>query len=244
MVVLKKKQKEDVNMSKNKKNKKEMKFDDMVDATREANKEMGKKSKAFWADFKKFAVKGNIVDLAIAVVIGAAFNKIVSSLVSCIITPLTAMLLPTGSLPDLKWVLREAVEANEELGIEAVSEVAVTYGQFLQATIDFIVIALSIYVVLKVFMRIKDAFHKRQREEAAERARIAEEKKKADEAAAAEQARIAEQQRKAEAAILEAQRVKERQEFIDDVAAQADILAEMRDIMLRFEKKLDEKSAK
>ena len=231
-------------MSKNKKNKKEIKLDDVVDATREANKKMGKKSKAFWTDFKKFAVKGNIVDLAIAVVIGAAFNKIVSSLVSCIITPFTSIIIPSGSLTELKWVLREGIEANEELGIEAVSEVAVTYGQFLQATIDFIVIALSIYVVLKVFMRIKDAFHKRQREEAAERARIAEEKKKADEAAAAESARIAEEQRKAEEAILEARRAKERQEFIDDVAAQADILAEMRDIMLRFEKKLDQQAAK
>ena len=115
-----------------------------------------------------------------------------------------------------------------------------TYGEFLQATIDFIVIALSIYVALKTFMRIKDAFHKRQREEAAERARIAEEKKRADEAAAEELVRIAEEKRKAEEAILEARRAKERQEFIDDVAAQADILAEMRDIMLRFEKKLDE----
>lgn len=218
-------------MSKNKKN--EIHFDDMVDATREANKKMGKKSRAFWADFKKFAVKGNIVDLAVAVVVGAAFNKIVSSLVGCIITPLTSIIIPTGSLTDLKWILREGIEANEELGIEEVSEIAVTYGEFLQATIDFIVIALSIYFVLKVFMRIKEAFHKKQREEAAERARIAEEKKKAEDAAAAELAKVEEERR-----------AKERQEFIDDVAAQADILAEMRDIMLRFEKKLDEKSAK
>ena len=121
----------------------------------------------------------------------------------------------------------------EELGIEEVSEIAVTYGEFLQATIDFIVIALSIYFVLKVFMRIKEAFHKKQREEAADRARIAEEKKKAEDAAAAELAKVEEERR-----------AKERQEFIDDVAAQADILAEMRDIMLRFEKKLDEKSVK
>lgn len=230
-------------MSKSKKNKKDVHFDDVVDATREANKKMGKKSRAFWTDFKKFAVKGNIVDLAIAVVVGAAFNKIVSSLVSCIITPLTAMLLPTGSLTDLKWVLREGIEANEELGIEEVGEVAVTYGEFLQAMIDFVVITLSIYVVLKVFMRIKDAFQKRQREEAAERARVIEEKKMAEQAAAQEAARIAEEQRKAEAAVEEARRAKERQEFIDDVAAQADILAEMRDIMLRFEKKMDEKAA-
>ena len=229
-------------MSKNKN--KDIHFDDVVDATREANKKVGKKSRAFWSDFKKFAVKGNIVDLAVAVVVGAAFNKIVSSLVSCIITPLTSTIIPTGSLTDLKWVLREGIEANEELGIEAVSEIAVTYGEFLQATVDFFVIALSIYFVLKTFMKIKEAFHKKQREEAVERARIAEEKKKAEEAAAAELARIEQEKRKAEEAVEQARRAKERQEFIDDVAAQADILAEMRDIMLRFEKKLDEKAAK
>ena len=180
---------------------------------REISDKVSKKSRAFWTDFKKFAVKGNIIDLAVAVVIGAAFNKIVSSLVSCIITPLTSMLLDTGSLADLKWVLREGVEENAEAGIEAVSEVAVTYGQFLQVTLDFLIIALSLYVVIKVFLKIKNAFHKKEREEAAERARIVEERKKAEAAAEAER------------------QAKLRQEFIDDVAAQADLLAEIRDIM-------------
>ena len=184
-----------------------------TDEIREMGDKVSKKSKAFWADFKKFAVKGNIIDLAVAVVIGAAFDKIVSSLVSCIITPLTSMLLDTGSLSDLKWVLREGVEENAEAGIEAVSEVAVTYGQFLQVTLDFLIIALSLYVVLKVFLKVKDAFHKKEREAAAERARAAEEKKKAEAAAeAARQEQI-------------------RREFINDVAAQADLLAEIRDIM-------------
>lgn len=184
-----------------------------TDEIREMGDKVSKKSKAFWADFKKFAVKGNIIDLAVAVVIGAAFNKIVSSLVSCIITPLTSMLLDTGSLSDLKWVLREGVEENAEAGIEAVSEVAVTYGQFLQVTLDFLIIALSLYVVLKVFLKVKDSFHKKEREAAAERARAAEEKKKAEAAAeAARQEQI-------------------RREFINDVAAQADLLAEIRDIM-------------
>ena len=188
-----------------------------TDEIREMGDKVSKKSKAFWADFKKFAVKGNIIDLAVAVVIGAAFNKIVSSLVSCIITPLTSMLLDTGSLSDLKWVLREGVEENTEAGIKAVSEVAVTYGQFLQVTLDFLIIALSLYVVLKVFLKVKDSFHKKEREAAAERARAAEEKKKAEAAAeAARQEQI-------------------RREFINDVAAQADLLAEIRDIMKRME---------
>ena len=205
--------------------KKKDKIDNVIDATKEFGEQVEKKSRAFWTDFKKFAVKGNIVDLAIAVVIGTAFNKIVSSLVSCIITPLTSMLLPAGGLADLKWVLRPAVEANEEAGIEAVAEVAVTYGTFLQTAIDFFVIALTIYVVLKVFMKFKETFRNREKAAAEEHAKELEKKKKAEaEATAAAEAMRQEQIRKS---------------FIEDVAIQADVLTEMRDIMLRFEKKLN-----
>lgn len=206
-----------------KKNKK--KIDGMLDATKELGEDVEKKSREFWTDFKKFAVKGNIVDLAIAVVIGTAFNKIVSSLVSCIITPLTSMLIPTGDLASLKWVLKPAIEANEEAGIEAVAEVAVTYGTFLQSAIDFLVIALTMFVALKVYMKLKEAFRSREKAAAEKRAQELAEKKKAEAeaAAAAEQAR----------------QEKIRRDFIDDVSVQADMLTEMRDILLRFEKKLD-----
>ena len=199
----------------------------MVEAeVTEAQKKIKKRSKEFWTDFKKFAVKGNIVDLAIAVVIGAAFNKVVNTLVSSVITPLTSMLLPEGSLTDMKLVLREGVEENVEAGIEAVSEVAITYGLLLQTMIDFLVIALSLYVVIKTFLRLKNALNRKEREAAAEKARLIEEKKKAEAQAEAEK------------------QEKIRREFIEDVAIQADILTEMRDIMLRFEKKLDEKADK
>lgn len=204
---------------------KKKKLDDVLDATKGLGEDVEKKSREFWTDFKKFAIKGNIVDLAIAVVIGTAFNKIVSSLVSCIITPLTSMLVPTGDLASLKWVLKPAVEANEELGIEAVSEVAVTYGTFLQNTIDFLVIALTIFVALKVYMKLKEALRNREKAAAEKRAAELAEKKKAEEAAAA----AAEQERQD----------KIRRDFIDDVSVQADMLTEMRDILLRFEKKLD-----
>lgn len=189
----------------------------------EAQKKIKKRSKEFWTDFKKFAVKGNIVDLAIAVVIGAAFNKMVNTLVSSVITPLTSMLLPAGTLTDMKIVLREGIEEDVEAGIEAVSEVAITYGLLLQTMIDFMVIALSLYVVIKTFLKLKNALNRKEREAAAEKARLIEEKKKEEAAAEAEK------------------QEKIRREFIEDVAAQADILAEMRDIMLRFEQKLNEK---
>ena len=206
---------------------KKSKRQEMVEAeVTGAQKKIKKRSKEFWTDFKKFAVKGNIVDLAIAVVIGAAFNKVVNTLVSSVITPLTSMLLPEGSLTDMKLVLREGVEENVEAGIEAVSEVAITYGLLLQTMIDFLVIALSLYVVIKTFLRLKNALNRKEREAAAEKARLIEEKKKAEAQAEAEK------------------QEKIRREFIEDVAIQADILTEMRDIMLRFEKKLDEKADK
>lgn len=200
----------------------------VIEATRELGENVEKRSRAFWTDFKKFAVKGNIIDLAIAVVIGTAFNKIVSSLVSCIITPLTSVLIPGGDLASLKWVLKPAVEANEEAGIEEVTEVAVTYGEFLQNAIDFFVIALTMYIVLKVYMKLKEAFRSREKAEAEKRVKEAAEKKKAEAeaAAAAEQAR----------------QDKIRSDFLEDVAIQADTLTEVRDILLRLEKALDTKN--
>ena len=106
--------------------------------------------KKFFQDFKAFATKGNVIDMAVGVVIGGAFGKIVTSLVNDIITPLIS--LATGSLnfTDLKWVFQEA--ELDELGNVLVPEVAMTYGNFLQAVIDFLIIAMSIFVVLRVMM--------------------------------------------------------------------------------------------
>ena len=121
------------------------------------------------------------------------------------------MLLKADTLTELKWVLRAADEAN---GIE---EVAVTYGVFLQRVIDFLVVALSIYVALKVFMKLKNTIRKREIEAAAKRAKEEEARKKAEaEAAAAKEAEI-------------------RQKFIDDVADQAALLTDIKDILLRIE---------
>ncbi len=105
--------------------------------------------KKFFEDFKAFALKGNILDMAVGVVIGGAFGKIVSSLVADIITPLIS--LATGSLnfTDLKWVFKEAVM---EAGEVVTPEVAMTYGNFLQTVIDFLIIALSIFIVLRIIM--------------------------------------------------------------------------------------------
>jgi len=211
-------------MKKNKKNKMPENFDEFVDATKETTVKAGKKSKEFWDDFKKFVAKGNVIDLAVAVVIGAAFNKMVTSLVSSIITPLTSLLLPSGRyFSDLKLVLREGIAADEAAGIAEVPEIAITYGAFLQNALDFLLIAMSIYIVLRAFMKLKKIIRRREIEAAEKRKKEEEAKKKAEAKAAAER----------EAAV--------RREFLDDVSVQADVLTEIRDIMLRMEKASDTK---
>ena len=99
----------------------------------------------FWKEFKAFISKGNIVDLAIAVVIGTAFNKIVTSLVNDIIMPLITWALGANSLADLSVVLQK-----DESGVATLTW---NYGNFIQSLIDFLIIALTIFIVLKIMMR-------------------------------------------------------------------------------------------
>ncbi len=106
--------------------------------------------KKFFADFKAFIMKGNIIDMAVGVVIGGAFGKIVTSLVADIITPLVSILTGKVSLTELKWVINEAV--LDEAGAVVTPELALTYGNFLQNIIDFFIIAASIFVVLRVMV--------------------------------------------------------------------------------------------
>lgn len=106
------------------------------------------KFKTFLSDFKKFISKGNIVDLAVAVVIGAAFNKIVSSLVNDIIMPLISLAVGGASVADWKWVIKEATyDAN---GTLLTAETSLNYGVFIQAIIDFLIIAFTLFVIIKI----------------------------------------------------------------------------------------------
>ena len=102
--------------------------------------------KKFFSDFKEFAMKGNVIDMALGVVIGSAFGKIVSSFVADVITPFISLITGNVNLTDLKAVLRHA-ELNEA-GEVVRAEVALTYGNFLQCIIDFFVIALSSFSAL------------------------------------------------------------------------------------------------
>jgi large conductance mechanosensitive channel len=124
--------------------------------------------KKFFKEFKEFAMKGNILDMAVGVVVGGAFKEIVTALVNNIINPLIGALTGQGTLADLKYVISKAVIEN---GVEIVPENAVTYGVFLQSIIDFLIIAFSIFVVIKVMMnaekKMQELFSKKKEEEAA-----------------------------------------------------------------------------
>lgn len=133
--------------AKGKKEKKEKKKNEIM-AKYEAKAKSGISS--FFADFKKFIAKGNIVDLAVAVVIGAAFNKIVSSLVNDIIMPLISLATGGASVSDWKWVIKDAV--YDASGNLVTAETALRYGVFIQSMIDFLIIALTIFVVLRIIV--------------------------------------------------------------------------------------------
>ena len=128
--------------------------------------------KKFFSDFKEFALKGNIMDMAVGVVIGGAFGKIVTSLVNDIITPLISLLTGSTTLSGLKHVFKPEVfhlEDGEKIIDQA--EVALTYGNFLQTIIDFLIIALSIFIVLRLIMKAKtkiEDMKKKEEEEAEE----------------------------------------------------------------------------
>ncbi len=108
----------------------------------------------FLSDFKEFAMKGNIVDMAVGVIIGGAFGKIVSSLVNDIIMPVVSIATGGDGLKNLKYVIVAGRDATAE-GVAAVEEVAVNYGMFIQNIVDFLIIALSIFVALRVIMKFK-----------------------------------------------------------------------------------------
>ncbi|WP_303674554.1 large-conductance mechanosensitive channel protein MscL [Vampirovibrio chlorellavorus] len=105
-------------------------------------------------DFKAFALKGNVVDLAVGVVTGGAFGKIVSSLVSDVIMPPLALITGGINFTDMKLVLREAMVRADGKALEAIT---LNYGNFIQHSVDFFLIALSIFMVIQAMGRLRAA---------------------------------------------------------------------------------------
>lgn len=100
------------------------------------------------SEFKSFAMRGNVVDLAVGVVIGAAFGKIVSSLVANIVTPAIGLMVGGVKFDHLKIVLKESTDP-------AVAAVSIDYGIFLQSVFDFIIVAFAIFAVVKAMNSMK-----------------------------------------------------------------------------------------
>jgi large conductance mechanosensitive channel len=103
-------------------------------------------------EFKEFAVKGNVVDLAVAVIIGGAFGKIVSSFVNDIVMPPIGVLLGGVDFKDLSVILREPYTSEE--GVE-MAAVVLSYGNFIQNIVDFLIIAFVIFMAIKALNSFK-----------------------------------------------------------------------------------------
>ncbi len=122
----------------------------------------------FLSDFKKFAMKGNVIDMAVGVIIGGAFGKIVTSIVNDIIMPPIGLLVGGVNFKDLKLVMQaakpEVLNEAGEVVTPAVAEVTLNYGNFLQQTFDFLIIAMSIFIVIKVITKVNEMTKKKEEE--------------------------------------------------------------------------------
>ncbi|MFT6369099.1 MAG: large conductance mechanosensitive channel [Maribacter sp.] len=104
--------------------------------------------KNLFKEFKNFAVKGNMIDMAIGIIIGTAFNNVVNVLVKKIVMPPLSLLTDGVNLANKKMILRVAMDGREE--------VTIGYGEFLEVMIDFAIVAFTIFIVLKFINRFKD----------------------------------------------------------------------------------------
>lgn len=103
----------------------------------------------FLTEFKEFAMRGNVLDMAVGVIIGAAFGKIVSSLVDDIIMPPIGWLIGGVNFTDLKYEL-----PSVDLGVETLAPATIAYGNFLQTLLDFIIVAFCIFLLIKVINKV------------------------------------------------------------------------------------------
>ncbi len=110
--------------------------------------------KSFFKEFREFAVKGNVMDMAIGVVIGTAFGKIVSSLVADVIMPLVGLFVGNIDLKDLAVTLQDKTDTSPEI--------VLTYGVFLQNVLDFLIIAFAIFLTIKLIINLKNRIIKEE----------------------------------------------------------------------------------
>lgn len=103
--------------------------------------------KSFFTEFKNFAVKGNMVDMAIGIIMGTAFNNVVNVIVKKVFMPPLFLMTNQVEFAEQKWILREAGEG--------LSEVAVGYGELIEVLVDFMIIGLTVFIVVKMMNRFQ-----------------------------------------------------------------------------------------
>ena len=213
--------------------------------------------KKFFAEFKKFITRGNVVDMAIGVAVAGAFTKIVNAFTKGFVSPLIGIITGDANLSDLKWIYREAVEAQPAVpavievdpvtgvetvvkeavpAVEPVTEIAFLWGEFVQMILDFIIIAFILFVVMRVFNKLAE-----KAKEAADDIRLTDEEKAAIEAgkkAEAEKKAAEEAKAKAEAEEAARKAKEEKEAQLAAYAAQVELnestqklLGEIRDIL-------------
>lgn len=115
--------------------------------------------KKFIQEFKEFAMRGNVLDMAVGVIIGGAFGKIVTSLVNDVIMPCITLLTGANNFSELEWVLKPEVS-------EEIPGITVKYGSFLQNIIDFLIIAFVIFMMLKFITKLSKLRKEEEEKEA------------------------------------------------------------------------------
>ena len=148
--------------------------------------------KKFFSEFKEFAMRGNVVDMAVGVIIGAAFGKIVSSLVNDIIMPLIGVVTGGMNFTDYKLVVQKAVMDGQEI---IKPEVTMNWGAWVQTVVDFLIVAFCIFVMIKFINNLRKKAE-RQKEAEAEPAPAAPEPTKAEQLLAEIRDLLKEQQKK------------------------------------------------
>lgn len=174
-----------------------------------------KDRETFWSDFKKFIARGNVLDLAVAVVIANAFNAIVTGMVKYIITPFVTYFTSGVSIHEWEYIMKE--EIIDAAGEVVQNKISIQYGLWIQTIIDFLIIAFSIFVAVRIVNNTRRKLNEREdTKKAEEEAR----KKKAEEKAA--------EKAKAEADAKAAELAARETEFYANVKKQTELLEEIK----------------
>jgi len=140
--------------------------------------------KKFFAEFKNFIMKGNVLNLAVAVIIGGAFGKIIASLVKDILMPVISLILGGGGFENYKFVITAADAAN------GIAENAINYGLFIQNVIDFVIVAFVIFLIVKLFGKLNEVANMKKIKEEEALKLAAEQQKKEQEAVEAKKPKV------------------------------------------------------